>query len=376
MQKKRILYIHGITDLAGGEFFLLSLITHLPQDQNDVSVVLPDEGALTRRLRETGVRVHILPFMGTSGVSKVLSFIWALPKLFTLLKNEKIDLIHANDFKPAILAGLAAKLLSIPVIWTVHHSLYKTGSNARKFLITTFISRIISVSQTVQKQFAGYPVSRLSVIYIGIDTDRFKPADGRQYADDRQLTITTIGRFDPAKGLDTVVRAAAILKETGLDLHFLLVCSDFHTQSNDYRTSIADLIEEEHLEQSLELIPFTDRIEDVYERSDLVLSPSQYEPLGLTVLEAMSCQIPVIATRSGGPEETVIDQKTGFLIPVNDAGALAETIEVLAADPILRQTTGAQGRAHMISHFSLSRMIESYGTLYSSLLPPPQTPDL
>ncbi|HDS11715.1 MAG TPA: glycosyltransferase family 1 protein [Candidatus Wirthbacteria bacterium] len=364
---KKILYIHGITDLAGGEFFLLNLQKHLPQDKYATYFILPNEGALTKRLRQVCPQVHIFAFQGKSFFRKWAAFFKSVGQLVLFVKKHQIQLIHANDYKPALMACLAAKIWGIPLIWTIHGPAYNLQNPLKKKLLSFCLKRLISVSHFSAQRLAAYPESKLEIIPIGIDTDKFQPSTGKTRSPKQPLTITNIGRFDRIKRLETTILAMHVLKQTNLDFRLLLVANDFHNQPEDYHQEILDLIQAKQLQDSIKIMPFTDPIQNIYEQTDILISTSSFETLGLTIMEAMACGIPVISTRSGGPEETILDGQTGYLIETDDHQALADKINQLASKPDLARQLGECGRQRILANYSIQSMVEEYDKLYTSL---------
>ena len=97
---------------------------------------------------------------------------------------------------------------------------------------------------------------------------------------------------------------------------------------------------------------------------DLFANSSIHEGLSLTILEAMACELPVVATRVGGTPEAVADAQTGLLVPPRAPQALADALLALAASPERRRAMGCAGRLRAIQHFTIDRMLDSYLTAY------------
>jgi N-acetyl-alpha-D-glucosaminyl L-malate synthase BshA len=102
--------------------------------------------------------------------------------------------------------------------------------------------------------------------------------------------------------------------------------------------------------------------------ADVLLLPSQLESFGLAALEAMACEVPVVAYAVGGVPELVVDGETGYLVPFGDIDAMADRAAELLSDPDRRRTLGAQARRRAEQHFSRERMVETYESYYRSLL--------
>jgi glycosyltransferase involved in cell wall biosynthesis len=109
-------------------------------------------------------------------------------------------------------------------------------------------------------------------------------------------------------------------------------------------------------------------IPELLNAMDIFVLPSLSEGLPMSVLEAMGCGLPVVATRVGGIPEVVVDGQTGLLVASEDAQQLARALETLVQQEDTRMTLGQQGRMRVVTHFSLHRMVQEYQTLYESLI--------
>ena len=107
---------------------------------------------------------------------------------------------------------------------------------------------------------------------------------------------------------------------------------------------------------------------DLLNALDIFVLPSLSEGLPMSLLEAMACGLPVVATRVGGIPEVVIDGQTGLLVPSQNAQALVQALEVLVQQKTTRMQLGHEGRKRVIDYFSQQRMVHEYQTLYEALL--------
>jgi glycosyltransferase involved in cell wall biosynthesis len=178
--------------------------------------------------------------------------------------------------------------------------------------------------------------------------------------------VTTFANVIPAKGLDYLVLAAEIIRERAPDIRpiFFIVGS---TEVDElYYQSLQARVAEQELN-----VVFTGWQDDpysFYENADIVVLPTLSEGFPRSVLEAMFCGIPVVASAVGGIPEIVVDGETGYLVPPGDANALANALLRLLRDPHLRIKFGRAGRERVQQHFSSEQMIEKIQALYLKLL--------
>ena len=215
----------------------------------------------------------------------------------------------------------------------------------------------------------------VKIIPCGINTRRFSTvtqADARQQLgiDPDVFIIVYVGRFDPRKGIETLIRACAQLPRS---FHIYLVGGSREGSIDSLEQNrIQGLVRELDLESQ---VTFTGRIAQsklppYYSAASVSVVPSHYEPFGLVAIEAMSAGTPVIASAVGGLCHTVIDYKTGRLVPPQDADALAVALQSAMNDPSTWCDYGAAGQDWVQRSFGhtavATQMYELYETLTSS----------
>ena len=212
---------------------------------------------------------------------------------------------------------------------------------------TRDISVAIATSNYMKQQYEGVlPLDRIRVVPDGVDSDFFRPKEKRTRG---PKIITLPGRTsDPVKGLDVLLRACTLLWRRRQDFR-LVVTGSNRPGIKDYPFVESDLWLEDK------------GIPGMYANSDVVVVPSIWgEPFGLTALEAMSCEVPVVASRVGGLQEIVRDGENGLLVAPGDHVELSEKIETLLDDGSLRAEMGRRGRRHVIQRFSWDTIMDDY----------------
>ena len=202
-----------------------------------------------------------------------------------------------------------------------------------------------SERQTLIEEYAVAP-SRVSVIPCGVDTEMFRPTDAREARTSLGLdpdvpVLLFIGRIEPLKGIDVLIRAVA-----QLDGHFQLLVvggdekdamriHELHTLAEEMgilgRVVFAGAVPHEELAR-------------YYNAASICVMPSYYESFGLVALESMACGVPVIASRVGGLKETVRDGQTGYLVPWRCPEPFAERLDLLLTNEPLRHSLGEEAR--------------------------------
>ena len=316
---------------------------------------------------------------------------------FAAEKGLHYDLVHAHYW----LSGLAGSELktrwNVPLV-TMFHTLALLKNRVlldpadrepaervegeRRVVASS--ERIVAATRpeagALVKLYGAEP-ERVEVIPPGVDVSRFYPiqADEAKAAVDLPAgkgVILFVGRIEPLKGVETLLRAFELLERSGLlaDFPHVLAIIGGDTGSEDGEPDaemarlqqLADQLGIHHLvmfmgKRGQETLPY------YYSAAEMVVVPSHYESFGMVALEAMACGTPVIATRVGGLARLVQNGRTGFVVPDSDPRMLAEAIERLIRDPALRARIGQEG-THYAQRFAWEKISRRVLKLYDRVL--------
>jgi glycosyltransferase involved in cell wall biosynthesis len=156
--------------------------------------------------------------------------------------------------------------------------------------------------------------------------------------------VGLVGRLQPWKGQDRLLRAQAMLRERGHELHLLIVGGDSFDLSPEYAASLAPLAASLGLADAVTMTGQVPDADPYVQRMDILVNASDPEPFGIVLLEGMARELPVVAVASGGPGEFIEDGRTGALARSGDPEALADALEPLLASSSFRQQLGRAGR--------------------------------
>lgn len=208
----------------------------------------------------------------------------------------------------------------------------------------------------------GARPEKISVVPCGVDVQMFRPLDAA--ASKRLLglpgkkIILFVGRIDPIKGIDTLLKAMVMVKRnmgrTG-DFELLIVGGDKDSADNSKDNEIGRLkhmAAELHLEDTVRFLGAQrqDRLPHYYSAAEACILPSRYESFGMVALEAMACATPVIASEVGGLASLIQNERCGFLVPEGDERALAEKICLLLSNASLKETLGWNARERSLRY--------------------------
>ena len=207
--------------------------------------------------------------------------------------------------------------------------------------------------------------SRIDVVPNFIDPERFERARGlpgaRRWARPGERILVHISNFRPVKRVLDVV---AIFEQ----VHRLVPSRLLMVGDGPERPKVEQYCREHGICNAITFVGSLPLIEEVLVGADLFLLPSESESFGLSALEAMACEVPVIATTIGGLPEVVIDGETGYLLPVGDVDGMAAAALRLLGDEELRQRFAAASRRRAVSVFSQTAVVARYRAIYERVV--------
>ena len=282
-------------------------------------------------------------------------------------------LVHTNSLKTHIVGGLGAWMAGRPLVWHVRDLLGEgEGLGLMRRAARMLRPHIIAISQAVGSQFAGLPVA-VTVIPNGIPVADFAPGDPPPNLR-RELGLTAtdqvvmvVSRLTPWKGHMTLLEALSLLAESWPQLK-LVVVGEVAFWEPEYEQQLKQRAADLGVGARVVWTGFRADVPDLLRLCDLFVLPSLNEPFGRAIVEAMAAGRPVVATRSGGVPEIVVDGETGLLVPPEDSPALAQAMAMLLGDPIRAREMGARGLERARTRFSADRVAVEVQDVYQQLL--------
>lgn len=382
---RTILQIIPALDAGGAERTTIDIAEGIAQ-AGARSLVATTGGRLVGELQAKGGLWIPFPAATKNPASMALN----VGKLAQILRNEKVDLVHARSRAPAWVA-LAACRLTGTGFMTTYHGAY-SGLSAPKLLYNSVMARgevVIANShftaERIQTQFRIDP-TRLRVIHRGTNFEAFAPDKvapervekirrGWLVAPEERVVLLA-ARLTAWKGQKVLIRAAHILRERGYrDLVFILAGDP--QGRNDYVAEIDRLISENQLGGVVRRVGHVSDMPAALAASALVAVPSTApEAFGRVAVEAQAMGVPVVVSNLGAVPETVLappqvrpDQRTGWRVspdnPEELADAIAEAIDLM---PSAYQQLADRARTHVMARFSLERMVSETLDCYAALI--------
>jgi len=209
-------------------------------------------------------------------------------------------------------------------------------------LVRKYTDKILTNSTYTYKNAERIYNKKSTIVNLGVDVKKYKPLKRKK---DIFFTINRITRF---KKIDVAIRAMNIIVKKHKDVKFYI------GGEGEEKENLIKLTKSLRLEKNVKFLGLVvEKDVPIYHsRAIATLFPSVNEPGGIVPLEAMACGAPVIATKSGGPQDYVINGKTGFLVKPNNPKAIAEKMELLISDPKLVKRMGLTARKHIVKNHS------------------------
>jgi len=326
-----------------------------------VAYVLPWKRDLVPELESLGVAATCIG--GHRGLTPA-----SLVRLHRLIKELGADVVHVHS--PSV--GIGARLITtVPIVYTEHNlaGSYRLPTRVANRLTYTRNHTVTAVSQSVGDSLEGYPGPDPTVIPNGvaIEVEKWRNHSARSMLgidNDRPL-IVHVGNIRPGKGHETLIRAAAILKERCPQC--LLVSIGGEKHPGDLRRLQA-LAVQSGVAESLRFLGRRADALAFIAGADVYVNPSDVEGLPVSILEAMSFGRPIVATAVGGVPSAIRDRETGLLVEPGDAAALAQAVAVLIEDQNLGEKLGSAAESLAAGSYGLQPMVAAFEDIYEEVL--------
>lgn len=337
---------------GGAERYLQNVVTHVEADVR--GVVLLEDGPAAAALRSAGVAVDVLP-TGPRGRHVIVSAL----RLRRRLRRTRPDVVHANGVKAALVAVLATRATSIPVVWVKHDHSFD-GGLARH--IARRCAFVVGVSASVVDALDGVPAHRVRVVTTGaapVDADPVaaRSALEAEVGPNAAAVVGLVGRLTPDKGADELLAIAPELVRRRPGVRIALVGGD-DPSAPGYRSRLAAAAA--GLNGHVSLLGHRDDAPVLLAGMDVVVIPSvardgaQAEGFPLVAVEALQVGTPVVAYDTGGLRELLGD--CGVLVPAGDRAALLEALDQLLGDGERRSRLARCGRSRARERYDVARM--------------------
>jgi len=367
---------------GGAETGCYDIAHYLPENECG-SYIVTSGGELLKFIDKKKVKIIKLP---VHSKNPLIIFINFLALIGVILINN-ISIVHARSRAPAWSCLLAAKVTGRKFV-TTFHGTYNFNSKIKRFYNSVMVRSDLIIAGSnfifshIKENYIKYfdAKKKLLVIFRGINVDYFDPttkleSDEKKLLKEWQIEkdkkiILLPGRLTGWKGQEVFIEAVNLVNtELGYEAFYAVILGSEQGREL-YKKKLIRLTEQHRL---INQVKFIDHCKDMalaYKVSDIVVSASiEPEAFGRVAVEAQSMERPIIASNIGGSNETVVDEKTGFLFDSNNAKSLSKKIlKVLSMDEASLQSIGKEGRKNIIQKFNVEKMCFSTYSEYKKIL--------
>ena len=335
--------------------------------------------ALPSRLMELGerIRFHEVEMMSYPLFEHQPYTLALATKMATVARSENLDLLHVHYAIPHSISAILAResikpRRNLPVITTLHGTDITLVGADRSYLPITRYGIAQSDGVTAVSRFLKeatiqmFDYDEIEVIPNFICAHNYKRHEGSplrdEFAPDGEKLLVHVSNFRQVKRPIDCVEILAKVLQKGVKTRLLMVGDGPERSAAQYRAQQLDVAD------ACSFVGKQGAINDYLGISDVMLLPSEQESFGLVALEAMACEVPVIASRVGGIPEVVTDGETGCLSDIGNVEKMSDDAALLLKDEDMRREMGTRARESAISRYSTDLVIPKYIEFYESVL--------
>lgn len=358
------LHVDTARTWRGGQNQVLVTVLGLRGLGHRTALVAHPNGELRRRAAEG---LELVPLAPRSEMD--LAAAW---KLARVIRHLRPDVVHAHDPHGVAMSALALSMTTgkrTPPLVAARRVDFRLRRNALSRWKYRQVDLFICASEAIRQMLLadGIAPARATTVHEGIDLARVEAATPAEIHKEFWLPqhaplVGNVAALVPHKGQRHLVEAAALVGREQPDARFIIA------GEGELRESLDHQIRYHHLEKHVFLAGFRPDVLSLHKAFDVFVMSSVTEGLGTSLLDAMACGKPIVATHAGGIPEVVVDGETGFLVGPRDHAAMAAAIVRLLTDETLRARMGTAGLARLRRHFTAEVMVEKTAAVYERLV--------
>jgi glycosyltransferase involved in cell wall biosynthesis len=356
----RVLFLTTSMPIGGAETLLMNLVRRLDRSRFAPEIVcLKDKGPLGQEL-SLEMPVHY----GLIEHKFDVAVLWRLWKLMRRPQADAVITVGAGD--KMFWGRIAARLARVPVIASALHSTgWPDGVGRLNRLLTPWTDAFIGVADAHARHLVEnerFPAEKVHTIYNGIDCDRFAPQDCAAIRSELNIpqnapVVGILAALRPEKNHELFLKGAQRILADFPDARFLIIGDGLR------RDELQQLSADLGVAHATHFLGARLDVPAVLAACDLISLTSHNEAAPVSILEALSVGVPVVASNVGSVKETVIPNETGRLFPPGDLDAYVQNVTELLHDPPFRRKLGAEGRRRVMARWSLQAMVRGYEQL-------------
>jgi glycosyltransferase involved in cell wall biosynthesis len=381
LSKIKVIRLIARLNVGGPAIHTVLLTRHLDPQRFQTLLVTgteaPDEGSMRDWAATQGVTPLIIPEL--SREISLLVDLKVLFKLYLLFRREKPDIVHTHTAKAGFVGRLAAWLIGVPtIVHTFHGHVFHSYFSPAKTRLFIFIERmlarvshrIITVSPLQRQEIIGFGIAsprKTVIIPLGFNLQPFLTCDNLRGRLRAELSLSEdvklvgiVARLTGIKNHHLFLETAALIQKRCHKAHFVVV------GDGELRTQLEQQAINLGLARVVHFLGWRQDLPVIYADLDLVVLTSRNEGTPVSLIEAQAAACPVVATMVGGVPDIVVDGKTGYLVPPDDAQVLAEAALKILENSNSRKM-GQAGRQAVSEKFAIRRLVRDIEMLYKEL---------
>jgi glycosyltransferase involved in cell wall biosynthesis len=368
MKRARILHVIDSLHLGGAQEVIFTLVKGADQTRFEHEVAtLHGQGVYWERMQADGFTLHSL--------SPSKFFPLYLLRLWRLIRRGNYDVLHCHLGASNIIAKPMGRVLGVPAIVSHDHTNDRLRVENRLVFwldrwANQFADGFLAVSETCRKfliEAEGVAPEKIRLVANAIDTERYRPGVWERSAVRQELglkpddvVLAGIGRLNPQKNFALLLEVVAELKQP--DLRVVLA------GTGPEEAYLQERVAELRLSEQVRFLGYVADTRKVYGAADVLVITSRFEGLPMTLLEAMSSGVPVVAAALDGIMEVIESGRNGWLVKPGDrAGFVAAVREALEDEP-KRQRLAEAGRETILQRYGAARMVQEIEEVYTRLI--------
>jgi len=371
-----ILHLINYPGKGGSEKYILSLVEKLQNKNCKFYICHSEDGPMLENAKKLGVEIYNIK------MKSPYDFI-AAKELKKLCRELSIDIVHTHFLRENCIAALSKFLGNRVILVNTYHLIADENILLRLFnsLLTVITDRIIAVSNAVKKKMASECINskKIKVIHNGVDIEYWKGDRDLKIRDELGVSrnafmVTSIARFSEEKGhifyLESIKQFKKLFYQDGKnnntgEVKFVLVGDG---EMLDECISFAEML---GISEDVIFTGYRSDVKDILHGSDLFVSHSKSEALGISILEAMACGVPVIATDAGGPSEIISENSgCGIIVEYGETEEMTNAIIKFINDKEYYNSCRENAVKIVSEKFNLEKMAEETFNLYIQSLSP------
>lgn len=340
---------------GGMEMYTLTQLLELKKNNIEVDLLCFPSSNLHNEAKQHSINTYCIKAKSYFHPFKIF-------QVKKIIEENKYDAIHTHASKDLWILTPALNLVEwdIPLFFTKHVGSFIVKKDLFHNYIYSRITKTFAISKIIKKNLIDtcpIDVSKIDILYDGIDTQKFKvnPKSTQKIRKEfeigtNEIVIGITGRFSPGKGHLDFISAVEILNKKYSNLKFLIVGEATHSE-DDYANRVISF--GKHFNNII-FTGYRKDIPDILSAMDIFVFPSHAEAFGMALVEAMAVELPSVATNSDGVLDIIDDNVNGLFFENKNVTDLADKISMLINDELLRVRLGKSAREKVINNFEMN----------------------